>query len=86
MPKIERGYLLRPQLGKCPKSKNRNFAELEANLHKYVPGPKYNTMTDWNKDFPFNKGQFLKAPREVPEKVALKKERNTPSPSQYTQL
>jgi hypothetical protein len=48
-PKVERAYLLKPHLGKTSKDKKKNFTEIEADLHKFVPGPIYNTMTDWTK-------------------------------------
>ena len=82
-PKIERAYLLQPQLGKQDKQKIRNFADIEAKQHAFVPGPIYNTMTDWSKDFPFGKGKFLKEARTVPEEVSKKKEKCTPSPGAY---
>ncbi len=85
-PKMERAYLLKPQLGKQDKDKKKTFTELEAKLHKFVPGPIYNTMPDWSKDFPHNKGQFLRASRVVPEAVATKKEKVTPSPGEYHNL
>lgn len=62
-PKVERAYLLKPQLGKQDKVPKKNFTEFEADLHREVPGPIYSVMTDLNKQFPFNRGRFLKAPR-----------------------
>lgn len=43
-------------------------------------------MPDWSKDFPHNKGQFLKGSRVVPDTVATKKEKVTPSPGEYNNL
>jgi hypothetical protein len=43
-------------------------------------------MPDWSKDFPHNKGQFLKGSRVVPDAVATKKEKVTPSPGEYNNL
>ena len=85
-PKMERAYLLKPHMGKFDKNKNRNFSDLEAALHKEVPGPIYNTTTDWNKQIPFNKGCFLKADRDIPDSILKKKENLTPAPNQYHQL
>jgi hypothetical protein len=78
--------LLKPQYGKQDKVPKKNFAQLEAELHKDVPGPIYNTTIDWSKEIPFGKGKFMKAERVIPEKWANKKEKITPSPSQYHPL
>jgi len=86
VPKGERAHLLKPHLGKYDKDKKKTFTDIEAKLHKFVPGPIYNTMTDWSKDFPHNKGQFLKGSRTVPDAVALKKEKVTPCPGEYNNL
>ena len=83
VPKVERAYLLKPQYGKQDKVKKKNFTQIEAELHKDVPGPIYNTMIDWSKEIPHGKGKFLKAERVIPEKYANKKEKMTPSPAQY---
>jgi hypothetical protein len=48
-PKMERAYLLKPHMGKIDKAKNRNFSDIEADVHKDVPGPIYNTTFDWTK-------------------------------------
>ncbi len=52
LPKVERAYLLKPLQGKISKSKVKNFAELEAHMKAFVPGPMYNTTQDWNKLIP----------------------------------
>jgi hypothetical protein len=83
---VERAYLLKPHLGKYDKAKNRNFSDLEAALHKDVPGPIYNTSIDWSKQFPFGKGCFLKGEKTIPEAVLKKKENNTPGPTAYHNL
>ncbi len=67
MPKAERAYLLKPYFGKPNKANPKNFAEIEANLHKFVPGPIYNVFPDWQKDFLHGKGRFLKGDRTIPE-------------------
>lgn len=85
-PKVERGFLLKPHLGKQDKVAKKNFTQIEAELHKDVPGPIYNTLIDWNKQLPFGKGKFMKAERTIPEKYALKKEKITPSPAVYHPL
>ena len=85
-PKMERAYLLKPYYGKQNKANPKNFAEIQANQHKFVPGPIYNVEVDWQKDFPHNKGRFLKAERTIPEQQATKKEKITPSPSVYNNL
>lgn len=66
-PKMERAYLLKPYFGKQNKANPKTFADLEANSHKFVPGPIYNTAFDWSKDFPHGKGRFLKGERTLPE-------------------
>lgn len=38
-PKMERAYLLKPLQGKMDKSKVRNFAEVEAKMKAFIPGP-----------------------------------------------
>lgn len=48
-----------------------------------MPGPIYNTMKDWNKNFPFNKGKFLKGQRGISEALFKQKEKTTPSPVAY---
>lgn len=55
-PKVERAYLLKPHFGKISKSNNKNFSDIEAGLHKFVPGPIYNTTIDWNKQFHHKRG------------------------------
>jgi hypothetical protein len=65
-PKFERAYFIKPHLGKSDKQKAKNFTEIEAGLHKYVPGPIYAVRNNWTKDFPFGKGRFLKGSREIP--------------------
>jgi hypothetical protein len=86
VPKIERAYLLKPQYGKQDKLARKIFTQVEAELHKDVPGPIYNTLIDWNNQIPHGKGRFMKAERTIPEKFANKKEKMTPSPSQYHPL
>lgn len=85
-PKMERAYLLDPHLGKVDLDKKKTFTDLEAKLHKFVPGPIYNIMPDWSKDFPHRKGQFLKGSRVVPDAVSTKKEKVTPCPGEYHNL
>ena len=51
-PKMERAYLLKPHNGKIDKQKIANFADLEAKNKAFIPGPQYNTTTDWTKTLP----------------------------------
>ncbi len=83
---MERAYLLKPQYGKQSKANVKTFSDIEANYHKFVPGPIYNTAVDWSKDFPHNKGQFLKGERMTSEEKSLKKEKDKPSPAHYNNL
>jgi hypothetical protein len=78
--------LLKPHFGKQDKVIRKNFTEIEAELFREVPGPVYNVMNDLSKQFPFNKGRFLKAPRTQPDTVTKKKEKLTPSPAAYNNL
>lgn len=83
-PKIERAYLLKPYLGRMDRQKVKNFAELEAKNKAYVPGPQYNTTTDWTKTMPNQTGRFLKSQRiTIAGEILKYKDKTTPSPGQY---
>lgn len=57
-PKVERAYL-KGKNYTMDKSKNTNFAELEAKNKSFVPGPAYNTTYDWSLMIKGNRGKFL---------------------------
>jgi hypothetical protein len=83
-PKMERAYLLKPHMGRIDRQKIKNFTEVEAKNKAYIPGPQYNTTTDWNKVLPNQTGKFLKSQRITLAGEILKyKDKTTPSPGQY---
>lgn len=66
------------------KSKLVNFAEFEAKSKAYIPGPQYNTTSDWSKMIKGNTGKFLKSQRlTLPMEIIKNKDKGTPSPGQY---
>lgn len=78
VPKVERFYLLKPYFGKSDKIKKKNFTDIEAGLHSFVPGPMYNTTTDWTKTIPLYNGKFLKCDRQTPETTLKRREKVSP--------
>ena len=79
--------LKKPSLGKVLKSKNISFAEAIIQKKKWVPGPQYLKVENWNSLLPKNNGKFKTQERmtvagEIYHR-AKKKETSSPSVHDY---
>ena len=70
-------------LGKSDKSKNLSFAEQIINKKKWVPGPQYQQIDNWNNLLPKRTGMFGKKAKVTETMEVMKRGAKLPSPSQY---
>ena len=63
--------------------KLKNFADLEAKLLNYIPGPKYVQHSDWRNNIRGRAGKFLGRPRHTFTDEIMEYEKKKPAPSKY---
>ena len=63
--------------------KRKNFADLEAKLLNFIPGPKYVQHSDWRNNIRGRAGKFLGRARTTFTDEIMDYEKKKPAPSKY---
>ena len=67
----------------CNREKRKNFADLEAKVMDYVPGPKYLKQPEWKDNIKSRQGKFLCKPRKTFTEDIMDYEKKLPAPSKF---